>query len=379
LHALDIATGAEKFGGPVVLQASVPGTGLGRVSFLGSIRGLHRIETLLGGILDQIPSLRRVHFNALRQNQRAALLLSNGVVYIAFGSHSDVKPYHGWLLGYDATTLQQTLAFNATPNTRGGGSWQAPAADSAGNIYIATGNGDFTANGGGIDYGDSIVKLSPAGSVLSYFTPYDQSTLDSDDLDLCAGGVILLPDQPGANPRLLISSGKNATVYVVDRDDLGGFNSNNNSHAVQTLPNIFPNGTQPVSGNFSAPVTFNGSVYFAPQQDTLQAFGLTNGLLSNAPTSRSSENYGDRGGTLAISANGTTNGILWSIQRNGPSAPGVLRAYDPANLANELYNSGQIGSRDILDIATKFSVPLVVNGKVFVGSLGQLTVYGLLP
>jgi hypothetical protein len=300
-----------------------------------------------------------------------------------------VLPYHGWVLGYNATTLQQTLVFNATPNLRGGGSWQAPAADEAGNIHIATGNGGFTASDGGIDYGNSILKLSPAGSVLSYFTPYDQSTLDSDDLDLCAGGVILLPDQSGAYPRLLISSGKNATVYVVDRDNLGGFNPNNNSQAVQTLPNIFPKGSQPVPGNFSAPVYFNGSVYFAPQQDTLQAFGLTNGLLSTAPTSRSPENYGDRGGALAISANGTTNGILWSIQRqapadpwrkrNGPSAPGVLRAYDPANLANELYNSGQAGSRDILDVATKFSVPLVVNGKVFVGSLGQLTAYGLLP
>ena len=177
---------------------------------------------------------------------------------------------------------------------------------------------------------------------------------------------------------MLISSGKIATVYVVDRDDLGGFNPNNNSHAVQT-PNIFPKGTQPVPGNFSAPVYFNGSVYFAPQQDTLQAYRLTKGLLSTAPTSRSPENYGDRSGTLAISANGTTNGILWSIQRYGPSAPGVLRAYDPANLANELYNSGQAASRDILDVATKFSVPLVVNGKVFVGSLSQLTVYGLLP
>src|SRR5262249_51804540 len=149
----------------------------------------------------------------LRLNQRAALLLSNGVVYIAFASHSDVSPYHGWLLGYDATTLQQRLVFNATPNTRSGGMWQAPAADQARNIYIATGNGGFTAGGGGIDYGESVVKLSPAGSVLSYFTPYDESTLDRDDLDLCSGGVILLPDQPGAHPHLLISSGKIGTIY----------------------------------------------------------------------------------------------------------------------------------------------------------------------
>jgi hypothetical protein len=357
LHALDITTGAEKFGGPVALQARVPGTGLGSQ----------------GGQLS---------FNALRQNQRAALLLSNGVIYIAFGSHSDQQPYHGWVLGYDATTLQQTLVFNATPNNEGGGIWQSGgglAADAAGNIYFATGDGTFTANAGGTGYGDSFVKLSPAGSVLSYFSPFNQLTLDLDDLDLASGGVILLPDQTGAHPRLLIGAGKNATVYVVDRDNMGGFNPGNNSQAVQTLPNIFPKGTLPVPGNYSAPVYFNGSVYFGPVADTLQAFRLTNGLLSTAPTSRSSVTYAFPGGTLAISANGAADGILWSIQRTGASAAGVLRAYDPANLANELYNSNQAASRDTLDIATKFSVPLVANGKVFVGSVGQLTVYGLLP
>jgi uncharacterized repeat protein (TIGR01451 family) len=370
LHALDIATGAEKFGGPVALQASVPGTGAGSQ----------------GG---QLP------FNTLHQNQRAALLLSNGVVYIGFGSHSDVSPYHGWVLGYNATTLQQTMVFNASPNGEGGGIWQSGgglATDAAGNIYFATGNGSFSANTGGKDYSMSFVKLCPvgsvvctAGSVLGYFTPYNQAASSSNNLDLGAGGVLLLPDQAGVHPHLLIFGGKDATIYLVDRDNPGGFNPNNNSQAVQTLPNIFPVSTSNVPGNYSTPVYFNGSVYFGPVIDTLQAFALNNGVLSTAPTSRSAVTYGYPGGTLAVSANGTTNGILWAIQRNGlleggqNTAPAVLRAYDPANLATELYNSNQAGSRDTMDFATKFSVPLVVNGKVFVGSEGKLTVYGLLP
>jgi hypothetical protein len=357
LHALDIATGAEKFGGPVALQASVPGTGIGSA----------------GG---QLP------FNAARQNQRAALLLSNGVVYVAFAAHSDVQPYHGWVFGYNATTLQRTLVFNLTPNNEGGGIWQSGgglAADAAGNLYFATGDGTFTADAGGIDYGNSYVKLSPAGSVLGYFTPSNQHALDLDDLDLASAGVILLPDQPGAHPRLLIAAGKNATIHVLDRDNLGGFNPSNDSQAVQALPNIFPAGTQPLPGNYSTPVYFNGSVYFGPVADTLHAFRLTNGLLPTAATSRSSVIYPYPGGALAISANGTADGILWAIQRNGESGPGVLRAYDPANLANEFYNSNQTLPRDALDTPAKFSVPLVVNGKVFVGSSGRLTVYGLLP
>jgi hypothetical protein len=353
LHALDITTGAEKFGGPVVLQASVPGVGTGSQ----------------GG---------RVAFVPLRQNQRPALLLSNGVVYIGFGGHDDQPPYHGWVLGYNATTLQQTLAFNATPNNEGAGIWQSGgglAADAAGNVYFATGDGTFTVNTGGIDYGDSLVKINPTGAVLDYFTPHDELVLDQGDLDLCAGGVILLPDQPGLHPHLLIGAGKNGTVYVVDRDNMGHFNSNNDNNAVQTLPNIFPYGT-PDPGNYSNPVYFNGTVYFSPVADTLQAFSLTNGLLSTAPTSQSSVIYPYPGGTMAISANGTTNGILWAIQR---TAPGVLRAYDPANLANVLYDSEQAGSRDTLGTAAKFTPPIVVNGKVFVGSTSQLTVYGLLP
>ena len=362
LHALDITSGAEKFNGPVVLQASVPGTGVGSQ----------------GG---------NVPFNALHENQRPALLLSSGVVYIAFASHGDVQPYHGWVLGYNATTLEQVFAFNATPNTEGAGIWQSGgglAADASGSAYFVTGDGTFTANTGGIDYGDSVMKLGPTGAVQDYFTPYDQAAIDASGHDLCAAGVILLPDQPGAHPHLLIASGKNATIYLIDRDQMGHFNPNNNSNAVQTLPNIFPNGSDPIPGNFITSVYFNGTVYFSPTQDTIQAFRLSNGLLPSSPTSRSLQSFAFPGLPLAISANGDTNGILWALERKGGysdwTTQGVLHAYDPGDLTIEFYNSDQADTRDALEAqAAKYSVPLVVNGKVFVVSVNKLLAYGLLP
>jgi hypothetical protein len=363
LHALDITTGAEKFGGPVVLAASVPGTG-------GDSSG------------------GKETFNPLRENQRTGLLLSNGVIYFGFGSHGDNSPWHGWVLGYDATTLQQVLAYNDTPNGNfgGGGIWQSGgglATDATGSIYFTTSNGDFDADTGGVDYADSIEKLSPSGSVVDYFTPYDQSILSSNNLDFGSAGPVLLIDQSGPYPHLLISAGKNGTIYVINRDNMGKYNTNNDNQVVQSLVNALQNGDQEV-GNFSAPVYFDGYVYFAAVNDSLKAFQMTNGLLSTAPTSQSSAIYPIRGGSFAVSANGNTNGILWAIQSNGASgndvnAPGVLFAYDATNLADELYDSTESGSRDTMDYAAKFNVPLVANGKVFVASQSQLTAYGLLP
>jgi uncharacterized repeat protein (TIGR01451 family) len=366
LHALDLGTGVEKFGGPVVIQAAVPGNGNGST----------------GG---------QISFDPLLQNQRPSLLLNNGVVYIGFGSHGDHQPYHGWLLGYSASTLQQVMAFNVSPNADGGGIWQAnggPAADAAGNIYIVTGNGAFDADSGGQDFGDSFLKLAPNGTVTDYFTPWNQGAINANDFDLGAAGPLLLPDQPGPHPHLMVSAGKNNTIYLVDRDAMGRYSATtNDNQIVQSLINIFPFGT-PEPGNYSASVYFNGTVYFGPIADNIQAFPVTNGLLRTTALTRSADVFKYPGATMAISAAGTNNGILWAIQRNGdcgvqPScgtaAPGVLKAYDASNLATLLYSSDQMGSRDMFDFATKFSVPLVANGKVFVGSLGQLTVYGLLP
>ena len=361
LHALDLATGAEKFGGPVLIQASVPGTGAGSS----------------GGVLA---------FDSLRHNQRPALLLSNGVIYMAFASHGDISPYHGWVLGYNATTLQQTMAYCDSPNGSQSGIWQSgmgPGADSAGNVYFTTANGTFNANTGGTEYGDSFLKLSPAGTVSDYFTSKDQSVMYANNWDLSSSGPMLLPDQPGANPHLLVGAGKTGTIYLVNRDNMGHFTSTD-SGVVQRLTNIFPNGT-PEPGNYSAPVYFNGTVYFGPINDRLQAFQLTNGLLSTTPTSVSASVYSYPGATMSVSANGASNGVLWAIQRNEtavsePSSnPATLRAYSAANLSVELYNSGQAGSRDAFGPAAKMTVPVIANGRVYVLSNGQLTAFGLLP
>jgi hypothetical protein len=363
LHALDITTGAEKFGGPVVIAPVFRGTGA------DSQAGL-------------------VYFDPLLQNQRSALLLANGVVYFGFGAHGNPAAYHGWVLGYMATTLQQVMVYNTTPNARAGGVWQAGggvAADSSGNLYFATGNGTFDANVSGGDYGDSVVKINNSGFVLDYFTPHEQLTLDTQDIDLGSGGVLLLPDQSGPNPHLLISAGKSGTLYLINRDNMGHFFPNADTQIVQVFPNIFPGGNLDI-GNRINPVYFNGSVYFSVDADNIKMFQLSNGLLSTGPTSQSVDVYMYPGAPLAISANGASNGILWAVQRFGLDAtgvgtiaPGILRAYDPANLATVLYDSNQAGSRDTMDYAAKFSIPLVANGKVFVGSESQLAAYGLLP
>jgi fibronectin type 3 domain-containing protein len=363
LHALDITTGAEKFGGPVVIQASVPGTGSGSA----------------GGNLA---------FDPLRENQRPGLLLSSGVVYLAWGSHGDNSPWHGWVIGYNSTTLQQTMVYCVTPDGNGGGIWQGGgglATDATGDIYYVTSNGDFNVNTGGVDYGDTVQKLSPSGTVVDYFTPHDQSNMDVNNLDLGAGGPVMLVDQTtGSYPHLLISAGKSGTIYVIDRDNLGHYNASNDNQIVQSLPNALPNGTAE-AGNFSTPVFFNGYVYFGAVNDVIRAFQLTNGLLSTAPTSQTAAIYGIRGASFAISANTASNGILWALQNNGASAdndvgnPGVLFAYNADNLATELYDTTQAGSRDTLDNAVKFSIPLVANGKVFVAGQTQLTAFGLLP
>ncbi|HEY2434211.1 MAG TPA: LamG-like jellyroll fold domain-containing protein [Vicinamibacterales bacterium] len=353
LHALDVTTGAEKFGGPVVIQASVPGTGTGSA----------------GG---------RVAFDALHENQRPALLLNNGVVYVAFGSHGDIQPYHGWVLGYNAATLQQTFAYCVSPDAEGGGIWLANsglAADANGSVFLVTGNGTFDGNSGGTNFGDSYIKLGPAGAFLDYFTPHNEGTLDGANADLGAGGITLLPDQSGTHPHLLVSAGKNGTIDVIDRDNMGHYHAADDSQIVQSLANIFPFGT-PEPGNYSAPIYYNGVVYFSPVSDNLQAFALTNGRLSTSPTSRASEIFAYPGGTLAVSAAGNVNGILWAIERRG-TASGALHAYDASNLGNELYHSDQAGSRDVLDEAVKFSAPLVANGRVYVASATRLTIYGL--
>ena len=221
--------------------------------------------------------------------------------------------------------------------------------------------------------------------MVDYFTPHDQSNMDVNNLDLGAGGPVLLVDQPTSPyPHELISAGKSGTIYVVNRDNMGHYNPNNDNQIIQSLPGVLPHGDAEI-GNFSTPVYFNGYVYFAAVNDYLKAFQLTNGLLSTSPTSQSAMIYPIRGGSFAISSNGTSNGILWAIQNNGQApdndtgAPGVLFAYSATNLSDELYDTTQAGNRDTMDVAAKFMIPVVANGKVFVAGQTEFIAYGLLP
>jgi hypothetical protein len=351
LHALDLATGAEKFGGPISLTASVSGSGDGNNN--GTI-----------------------NYNPLRQHQRSGLLLANGVVYIASAAQCDIGPYHGWILGYNATNLAQVAAFNSTPNGSDGGVWMsgcAPAADASGNIYVSTGNGTFDADTGGSDYGDSTLRLSTGSglAVADYFTPFDQANLNANDGDYGSGGFLLLPDQPGAHTHLAVQGGKEGTIYLIDRDNLGHFHAGNDSQIVQPLPRV-------LSGIFCTPAYFNGNIYCNAVGDALTKFSLTNGLLSSNFVSRSTGTMGFPGATPSVSANGASNAIVWVVQTDAfktKNGQAVLHAYDATNLTRELYNSAT--NRQPPGAAVKFAVPTIANGKVYVGAVRRLAVYGL--
>jgi Bacterial Ig-like domain (group 2) len=365
LHALDITNGTEKLGGPVVIQASVAGTGDGN------------------------DGQGHVVFNPFRQLQRSGLLLLDGIVYVAFASHADNNPYHGWLLGYDARTLQQLLVYNDTPDGAQGGIWEsgaAPAADANGNAFLATGNGTFDADVGGADFGDSILRLSAETghlTVADFFTPFNQELLIERDFDLGSGGVMLLPDQPGPHPHLLVGGGKGGSIYLADRDSMGRFRSTDNSQIVESIPEA--NGF--ILLFLSSPAYWNSNVYVdgsLPLGTTpgypLQSFRVSNGLLSSAPVSQTATLFGYPGAVPAVSANGSTNGIVWAIQSDGYTSgkSAVLHAYDATDVSRELYNSNQAEARDASGPAVKFTVPTVANGKVYVGTGTELDVYGLL-
>jgi Bacterial Ig-like domain (group 3) len=356
LHALDLSTGAEKMGGPKVIQASVPGTGYDSV----------------GG---------SVTFNPKRQNQRAGLALANGTVYIAWSSHEDIDPYHGWVMGYSAATLTQTGALCVSPDGSKSGIWQSgqpPAIDADGNLYLMTGNGSFD---GTRNFGESVLKLSAGLGVLDWFTPDNWLALNNADADLGSSGVLLIP-----GTTQVIGGGKSGTFFLLDRSHLGHTQSGNGQIAQHF---------QATSGGHihGGPVYWNGPsgpwLYVWGEQDFLKAFAY-NGTTFFNPTPVSQSTFtappGMPGGFLSLSANGAQAGsaILWTALPFSAGAEdaivsGILRAFDASDLSHELWNSQMNPARDSLGNFAKYVPPTIANGRVYLASFSnQVHVYGLL-
>ena len=388
LHALDLVTGGEKFGGPLNISATVPGTGDGSS----------------GGI---------VPFDPGNEHQRSGLALSGGFVYIVWASHEDHGPYHGWVIAYTADLSQQAAVFNTSPNGGLAGIWMsgaAPAFDSSGNIYFSTGNGTFDTSATvppqapSDDFGDSVLRMGPpvAGALplADFFTPFNQAILNGNDTDVAAGGVVLLPNL-SSGKQILVQVGKDGTIHILDRSNLGQY-CNGCASDTQIVQEI----QGQVNGMWGTPAYWNGNLYIGGAQDggsgdNLKAFSFNPAVpqpLSTAPTSLSSYVYTFSGPTPSVSANGTTNGILWALDNgqygppccgspNGVSGPSVLHAYDATNLAHELWNGSQ-GTGNTAGNAVKFTVPTIANGKIYIGTrgnsttgggVGELDVYGLKP
>ena len=350
IHALDIGSGAEKFGGPTAINAFVSGVAGG-----------------VGGVIILQPTY---------QYQRVGLLLLNGVVYVGIGGlNGDTPPDRGWIVGYNATTLQQVCVYTTAPD-EGSGSQTADAgasiwmsgaglASDGTYIYCATGNGSFNAAAGGHDYGDSVLKLEPAGGTLaiaSYFSPFDQPHLSSADLDLGSGGPVLIPG--GAIP-LLVQVSKDGTIYVLNRNSLGGNNS--------TQDQVFQEFQYPGSGFWASPAYALGNVYFAEDGGPLTGLKLGSNGLSTSAFGSSAATFYHATPTVSYNAKAASpvsTSIVWIVSSGGNA---VLHAY-AGNDINELYNSGT--SRDAAGGYIKFGVPTVANGKVYLPCSDGLYVYG---
>jgi hypothetical protein len=374
LHALDITTGAEKFGGPVLIQASVPGTG----------------SASAGGVLT---------FDAAVQRQRPGLLYLNGVVYIAFGSVNDNGPWHGWLFSFNATTLGKIDVLCTTPNGSGAGIWMGGAGLAAesnptkpyGRMFLSTGNGSYSASSPytkTMSYGMSVLDLDLTGGVFTVedeFTPYNWSLRNAQDADLGAGGPVLLPSQTttsGTTFSPLVQIGKTGAIYILNRDKLGGFNTSGDQveQEVQT-PITSSQGWG--AGIWGSPTYWNGNIYDGgtdpSSKNSLYAYSFVNGVLSVTPSSQTAVQFSYPGASPSISASGTKNGILWVLNHDALElGSGLLLAYDATNLSNLLYSSSFNPSRDYPGSSIEFAVPTVANGRVYASAQGHLAVYGLL-
>ena len=353
LHALDITTGSEQFGGPVDVQATYPTTGGGHTTF-----------------------------DPKQYKERAALLLWNGTVYTSFASHCDDAPYSAWVIGYAETNFSQVSVLNLTPNGSEGSVWQAgagPAADASGNIFVLLANGTFdtTLNTNGFpingDYGNAFVKIaSGATSVADYFTMDNTVSESNGDVDLGSGGPMLLPalnDSHGNSRNLAVGAGKDGNIYVVDTANMGKFSSSSDD-IYQQLSGALPGGA------WSSPAWFNGTLYYGGVNDRVKAFAFSSGMFGSTPASESTHSFGYPGATPSISANGSSNGVVWVAENTNPA---VLHAYDASNVATELYNSNQApNGRDNFGVGNKYIVPMIANGKVYVGTTNGVGVFGLL-
>ncbi len=359
LHALDLALGTELFNGPVDIEATYPGIG-------DNTNGTS------------------VVFDPKQYKERAALLLLNGVIYTSWASHCDIRPYTGWIMGYSESTLAQTSVLNVTPNGNEGAIWMAGAglaADSLSNIYFLDANGDFdtTVNAEGFpsdgDYGNAFMKLSTTSNELAvadFFEMDNEASENGSDTDLGSGGTIVLPDLTdgsGNTWHLAVGAGKDSNLYLVNRDSMGKFSANKSS-IYQELAGALPGGV------FAMPAYFNSTIYYGSVGSPIQAFTITNAKLPTSATAQTSNSFGYPGATPSISANGTSNGIVWAVENTSPA---VLHAYNASTLI-ELYNSNQAsGGRDQFGAGNKFITPMIVNGKVFVGTTNGVAVFGLLP
>jgi hypothetical protein len=355
LHALDLTSGAQLFGGPTEIAATYPGTGGNSVN----------------GVLTFDPSLH---------TERAALTLVNGNIFMGWTAHCMAGPYTGWIMSYSADTLRQTGVVNVAPNGHQGSVWMAGSgmASDGTSVYVVDGNGTFgttlDANGFPVDsdLGDSFMKLSASPlKVTDYFAPLDVVTLANEDGDFGSGGAMLLPDQKAADgtiKHLAVAAGKDNKIYVVDRDAMGKFSPTSN--------NIWQVLTGTLAGGiWGSPAYFNGTVYYGALNDNIKALPITNALLATTAASKSPTTFAYPGAVPAVSANGTSNAILWAAE-NGTT--GALHAYDATNLGRELYNSNQAGTRDQWGAGNKFITPMVSRGKVYVGATNGVAVFGLL-
>jgi hypothetical protein len=360
LHALNISTGRDRMP-PVQIKASVHGHGLGSS----------------GGV---------VPFSAKLEQQHLGLLLDHGVVYAGFASYCGHVPYHGWVLGYRASDLRQTVVYNDSRDSWGAGIWQSAtglAADAAGNIYFITGNGPFDLNKGGQDAGDTVLEMRPAHgtlAVVQYFTPFYQVCLAQKDQDFGSGAPLLLPKE-------IIAIGKEGAIEVISRSSFGGYHTISDpcahmsrtsvDHVIQELPP-----QTAVGGIWSAETTWTGRsgrqyVYTAGEADHVRAWRLVNGKLVSPAASRAHETLVYPGGIPVGSSDGSrpSSAIVWIMDKEkGPA----LRAYSATNLGDELYNTGQNAQRDAIPGYDNFCVPTVADGRVFVGTTGELLIYGLL-